>query len=236
MAMKAIVWTDFNRWKAGKRKEGHFTENPLWIAYRMNLLRHYCCASVRRQVVAPLAHVILCNPQTRKTVMEYAKAFKVQPTLLFNKAEEVAFLKKVVLPSDQVAMIRLDSDDMYHPNAVKDFVSLGEQLLKRNERPRYSCFRLGYAYNYHTKEMRNYDTRCVGPFFCHYWHGYDLLTFGQIKDGLKHHQIKGAAKIGGRRFIVGMHDRNTSSGMRNKFTAELITGLQYKLVREIYGL
>lgn len=237
--MLAIVWTDFNRWKAGKKKTAHFTENPLWIAYRMTLLRHYCVKSVGRQKDWPphsVPHVVLCNPRTKSAVVEYAKVFEHQPMFLFGKAEEEAFLARTVHGDDWVALIRIDSDDMYHPSAIADFLKYGDGELLRGRFPRYAYFRLGYAYNYKTRQMRTYDTHCVGPFFCHYWKGEDLLKFGRIGDPLRHHQIRDAKLIGGRRFVVGMHAENTSSGMCSRFTGVRIPEPQYSKVKEIYGL
>lgn len=217
MRVKILFWSAFNRWLANKKRferigQTHPALTPKWIHYRHQLWRVTALHSIQNQTKSDWDYAIGCNEQTANLTRTLFGNIP-QVKALHSKHESQAWLNRVLSGYDTAIVIRIDSDDMYHPDVA-------QEVYDNAQRPdaNYMMWRHGYGRDIRTGKLYNYNTIKSGPFFTHRYPASFLLDRGTM--GEPHHHIiwrKNPVLLSPGKFIVTLHDFNLSSktGMKN---------------------
>lgn len=216
MKVKILYWTAFNRWLANKEKyertgKTHPALTPEWIYYRHQLWRVTALHSVQNQTKANWDYAIGCNEKTEHITADLFSGVP-QVRALHSKAASQKWLEKALKGYDIAIVVRLDSDDMYHPDVTQEVY---ENALRIEP---YLMWKYGYGRDIIKNRLYTYNTIRSGPFFAHRYTAQFLLDRGTM--GEPHHHIiwrKQPYLLSPGKFIVSLHDKNLSSktGMKN---------------------
>ena len=224
-----IVYTPFNRNIIGRY---HKDKQPLedgWVRYRFGIWQKYTLQSILKQSYKNWKYFVLCNFKTKKTIDSlFSKIQDKRIFIVYHKTdEEQKIMNKVSKDCDEMVNVRLDSDDMYHPSALKDL----NNAINKFDAEWYQ-WENGYGYRYDNSPMSGelsvYHAHS-GPFFAHKYKTKDWLSLKTISEP-QHQTIakRGAVKLNDKRVLVGIHGNNTSTRLTISCFRKKITSLEEK--------
>jgi len=215
-----------------------------WLDYRIKVMCTYTIPALIAQKNKEWSAVI----GTRKETLAYVKNHKsLRSMLSAHLLEDKVFISSehalmdfrcgcpLIQDCDFVIMAHLDSDDIYHPKAVDEFLGAGPFTGGRGSNAcRYQeviRYHNGYFYQATTGDMHVYSS-LIPPFYAQVWSKADLHN--PVVKRVRHHtgmsKNKSCRVISmKRRYIVVIHGENKSSKFRRKKT--LLTPKQIAAVR-----
>lgn len=161
-----LFWTPYNRAKWSythkDRSRPHPTLDPRWLEVRFEIWRRYCLQSMQNQTHEDWHAIVCCDPDSRDIMQPMFDRIKDKRIFIgYENAKANREFLADIGKNDNVITIRLDSDDMYHPEALR-------AVLDGKFRE-WAIFKKGYAVRTETpkKHMWHYDVFGSGPFFAH---------------------------------------------------------------------
>lgn len=235
---QVIVWTTFNSWLPhAARYIGvvHPALRQEWIIKRFETWKQTALQSLFRQSHKDWKYVVRCHAQSKALCSRLFSGIDKRVSAIYCPCNEVSIIKQLVGDADEVLMVRLDSDDCYHPMALQQAIEWAESSDRL-----YAYWARGYAYNTTNKNIWKYETKSSGPFFVHRWKVADLLKYGRLQDPLRHCKIKWqrSSELPYRRFCVNVnHGQNDSTRPHRKRFVEMVTDLELRQkISTFYGL
>lgn len=236
--MTALFYTSFNRAMFHNLRDGdnlHPSLRRPWIYYRFRLWRKYVWSSILRQTDRDWMYVVCCHGDARKITQPLFSSIKDSRLVVTHSLlEEQAFIKSV--KGDEVYLIRLDSDDMYHPFTLAE--------LRKAPVHEWYYWQNGYIYIMRPDtvvsengKMWLYDCIKCGPFFAHRytprnWRKKTGITEPSHGKILQHNPYR----MPDGRFVVGINDHNTSTRIRSRNTGEKLFGDRKWKILEEFGI
>lgn len=159
----------FTQYKKGNK---HPTLTREWLEPRLLLWKNTALASILNQTIDNFQYWILCDPRTDDIFDDVIGFDNLDPRvkiihskLAFTPEATKQIQDYIDYSADQWFLVRLDSDDYYHPMVLED---LDRQ---KGDRPFYS-FHSGFSYNFATKQFALWEPLKKGqknppPFYCH---------------------------------------------------------------------
>jgi len=195
------------------RTQVHPTLIESWIKDRFSIWKHSAMRSISNQTRKDLVYFLCCNAETKEIIDPIFRKHVSDDRIVLDYSETIESRKRILQIGDnteEVFLVRLDSDDMYHPEA-------GERLLNTRNSSGWYAWRRGYGLRYETGHMWRYDCKGVGPFFAHRMPGHIFSTYPVIKEcsHAEVHKFNPTIMDHGH-FIVGVHGMNTTTHIRNK--------------------
>ena len=128
MSMRLAIWTRFNM---PMPRHGDIYRDPAWVKSRLLLYRNWTLPSLRNQSFQDFDILLQCAPDTARLLYEFGGDLpSLGVTLVFDGGRE--YYRTLPDDVDQVAFLRIDSDDMYASGAVQAaHDALPERLLLR---------------------------------------------------------------------------------------------------------
>ena len=233
--MRLIFWTPFNRAMFPQihrnKKDIHPSLTESWILPRFRIWDKLTWHSIQNQSFSDWRYVVCCHEKSRDITDGLFSTIKDKRLIVCYTNEEKKWVNEIGRGQDRIVSVRVDSDDMYHPQAAAEVLSYAEFGHQ------YVSFRYGYAMEYATGRMFNYDCGGTGPFFGHIRGNRDWGRCRGIND-INHVQI---AKyhpliVPQRRFIVGLTRMNTSTSMGIKNVGRELIGENAAYARQMFNL
>jgi glycosyltransferase involved in cell wall biosynthesis len=192
-----LFWSslDLQAWRRDRRAE--------WIEYRFRHWLAFTLPSILAQRVGDFRYWLVCDPAGRAITERLAQAIKDDRVRLVYADECPALLRR--LPAaDRHLVARLDSDDMYHPDVAGD-------LLERRATTPFLQFNRGHVCDVRSGQLCGWKARS-SPFYCHVY-GDELRTQDPWSEP-NHSTVRPLAEeLGPGRFLVTIHDGNTTSSL-----------------------
>lgn len=115
---KIIVSIKFNNWAYGPTSIERLSES--WIKYRISIFMNYTLKSLVNQTNQDFTTVIQYDEKSEKTITEELKKYKKLPeNIIFTSSKNSkALIDQLIIGFDQLYLVRLDSDDMYHKSFI----------------------------------------------------------------------------------------------------------------------
>ncbi|MGL5675393.1 MAG: glycosyltransferase [Cellulosilyticaceae bacterium] len=120
MTKKIVIWTLFNidpKWANNPYKEARLTKE--WIDYRMSLFMDYTCKSLRAQTNQEFLALIAYDGQTEDLIRNTLKQYATLPENIRFVTNMYAEISKACVGYDKLYYMRVDSDNMIHPDFVQ---------------------------------------------------------------------------------------------------------------------
>lgn len=172
---KAKISLDLNGSRANeKNSSSYFTEDGThkaltydWIYNRYVIWKHLTYQSILQQDTPYDLYVLVCHIKSKAIIEEIFKeelANDPKLKILYNHCDsfegECLILTEKATKEDPVYLVRIDSDDCYHPNVCKKLLSLDV-----SKTPKFISFNHGYNYDYknNVMEIRNYKKEPYTP-------------------------------------------------------------------------
>lgn len=189
-----------------------------WLNQRLELFQKYTLKSLLNQTVPITKVLMICANYSRDILLPKINyAFGENPDMehtewFFSSASLIDFVNEGKY--EYIYMLRTDSDDLYHAEAVADCI----EVLPRSDKPRVVKFVLGYIYELERKRL--YTTSLGLPFYCTVYPGkmFDYSNYRQYSRGdqtkvmKKHHPLL----IQSRRYMILDHSLNISKDPRRE--------------------
>lgn len=220
MTRKMIINIVFNidpKWPRNPYKYARLTKE--WIDYRMDIFMKYTCRSLKNQTNQNFICFIAYDKESETLIKSALGRYEKLPNnIRFTTDMKSDTINEIKKGCDYVYMIRLDSDNMYHPDFIKklfaiDVSSDTKAILCQN----------GYVYNVPTNEIAEFYRE--SPSF------YVLLYKPEDYINEKYYKIKGGHMgvidlnptiLDGYNFVVVVHESNVSNNFKKTFYQRLI--------------
>jgi len=234
MKRQFVVWTGFNKNRFGK-KEGkvHKSLTEQWIFDRINIWRNHTWQSILRQKYKDWVYFMCCDLAAKDITdigfaqIKDSRFHVVYPGKCHN------LMTKISSGYDEMVNVRIDSDDMYHPNALRE--------LSKNIESDYDWYvwKNGYAYQYDfARELRQYEPKRTGPFFAHRYKDVSEWVANDVFNEGQHHRVskKKHKVLSGGSIIVGIHGQNSTTAWSTGCFKRIIAGWEKVEVLKGFGL
>jgi len=216
---RIIVFTGFNRAKFSQMQvgDGHRTNTEEWIQYRFNIWKKYTWQSILNQTYWKWDYCLCCDPATRSIVDHYFGKIKDKRFhIMYEETDhERMIMNMLAQRCTQIVNVRLDSDDMYHPDAI-------QELTYALDNEAYDWFQwqhgFGYEYCDGIGVLKKYRPgHKSGPFFARRFNKGEWLK-GTLRMGCQHQLVKkkNPMILSNGKILVGLHGINTSTSLRAK--------------------
>lgn len=210
-------------------------ETEDWVKERLDFFQRYALRSLQIQTFQDFRILLLCGKRFKHITSKWALPSRVERA--YDMGRE--FLKSV--DTDYISITRIDTDDIYHKNAMEN---VRDKLVLSDKR---ECliFREGYHWDILNRFLRMNRRRPSPPFYTHIFPKTIYKNWQRYSD----EHFMGHGKAGGRldatvelpkyRFCVIRHDHNVGLyrreikneefgpdemlKMKKKFGEELIT-------------
>lgn len=148
---RVVFYTLFNTGRLGAA-----CDTEAWTTARLGLWRRFTLPSILRQEHPAFEYWMVCDRSLDHLVRPHLEAIgEPLVRIVYDDAKEQALQQ---LPDDAgYALVRVDSDDLYHPSAAGHFATA------RAPRQFLQCNR-GYAYDLRRSQLRRWNSRS-SPFF-----------------------------------------------------------------------
>lgn len=247
MKTKLVFFSSFNRTLFPQVHKDKSRPHPClhrdWIEKRFEIWNRYTRMSIANQAVEDHIYVVCCYPDARQITDEvFADVIKADTRLRLSYSwsdQGKQVMREIARGCDEIMLVRVDSDDMYHPKASKGLMDA--------PRREWYYWRKGYAYVYQPGKrdggkqedgkMYRYDTQGVGPFFAHRMLPADFLRLDAIRQR-NHKSIRkhNPAVLPRGMFLVGITNQNTSTRIKSKTVKGKMYNPQKQQVLEEYGI
>lgn len=211
MTSKLVFWTAFNSYQSSKCLRGmpegsvHPVQTEDWTAYRADLWRKLTLNSLFNQTHEDFLYVVLLDPELRHLTDRVLPKHpdKRGGRVLYCYRDEPVL--RMLREYDEIVFALIDNDDMYARDAG---------ALMMDCPARWMYFKHGYAFDYMTRKVWEYDTIGSGPFFAHRTDPKTIRLFDRSKRHPVHKSVidaPGLIELPPGRFCVTLHEANTSS-------------------------
>ena len=233
-----IFYCGFNCAKHLKDKKSgpHFTLKEEWVAERFRIWRDYCWHSIVNQTYKDWIFCLRCDLRSKPLIKKYFRAIKNEKLFVVyeDSTQEERLIERFYNGSKNITNVRIDSDDMYHPDALQNLVD----AIKRTGEKWY-LFKKGYGCVYsqmcQSGSMKVYNPPLSGPFYARMLPRDEWKKDG-IKIKIQHHHVckKDPVKLKDGMVMVGIHPGNTSTrfGMKRTFRSKLTEEEMKVVLRE----
>ena len=199
----------------------------------MEIWKNTALQSIQKQSYEEWIYLVGCNPETRHIIDPLAKDIGDSRVVMdyMETPESLERIKEIALDNDEITTLRLDTDDMYHPEVALEVMTAGA-------RSEYMVFVDGYAYRFETGHMWKYNCFGTGPFFARRYLNRDEFAKKTIVLEMSHVKIKATNPeiMSEGRFIVGITKQNTTTKPNNKRFYEKIYQPQKDQVLRTFGV
>lgn len=204
-----------------------------WIEYRMDIFINYTCKSLLNQVNQDFTAIIYYDPLSTQLVMNALSKYKELPSNIifvpidpkyFFTLSNTHILDSYIADYDYLYLVRIDSDDMYHPSFIQQLHDLNidnsiECILNQN----------GYIYDIHENSLGLWSYNSP-PFYTLVYKVSDYLN------GFRYDLSQGHSSainlncciLDSRNFMVISHNKNTSTAFNNEFNCGEIIDINEK--------
>lgn len=211
--LQVVFWTPFNRalFRATMPDKApvHPTYTGEWNAARYKIWKNTALRSIQAQTFQDFTYLFCCNPETEPILNDLWDVKDKRVVLQFSGTDRAqAVLKRLNDVAKNIITIRLDSDDLYHPEVAEECVacrSIAEWMV----------FKSGYAFRESSGHMWNYDVGGSGPFFAHSYKDNQFIK--KEMNEFSHAKIKGFqhTTMSTGKFIVSITGMNTTTFSTN---------------------
>jgi hypothetical protein len=213
-----LFWSslDLHPWRRERRAE--------WIEYRFRHWLAFTLPSILGQRVGDFRYWLVCDPAGRSITEPLREAIRDERVQLVYADECPALLRR--LPAAERHLVaRIDSDDLYHPDVAGD-------LLDRRATTRFLQFNRGHACDVRSGRLCGWRVRS-SPFYCQVYG--DELRALEAWGEPNHSTVRPLAEeLGPGRFLVTIHDANTTSSL--PLRAAPLPDRRRRRVLEAFGL
>jgi hypothetical protein len=233
--MIQVFWTGFNRAKFNEEPgKVHCTLTADWNQKRFEHWKRFTWPSIQNQSVQEWRYFVCCDPATRDIVEPLFQQID-DPRLIVDfmgTPESEVRIEEFRKTWRQIVTMRIDSDDMYHPDAALAV----KKYLQHHKQVDWVAFKQGYGVVIPNWKLFHYDTRTIGPFFAHRHRG----TFGEggIVNEPAHKSVKKRNPdiLEPGMFMVMVHDTNTTTMARSICFREKMYGYKKQKVLNTFGV
>jgi len=179
-------------------------ETEDWVKERLDFFQKYALRSLQVQTFQDFRILLLCGKRFKHITSKWALPTRVERA--YDMGRE--FLKSI--DTDFLSVTRLDTDDIYHKNAMENV----RDKLIMSERRECLIFREGYSWNMMNRYLHTHRRRPSPPFYTHIFPKSIYRNWQQYSD----EHFMGHGRAGGRlsttielpkyRFCVISHDHN----------------------------
>ena len=240
MKQQIVVFTGFNRAVLKGVGSTNGVYNALtrqWNVDRFKIWNRYTLLSIKNQCYTKWLYCVCCDVRTKHIMQPLFSGINDKRVIIVYTDQEEKVMKKISQRCDQIVMVRIDSDDIYHPFVLKE---LSDALWKFSEQ-NWFIWNHGYGYQYtHLEhdnvfgEMKTYQS-LSSPFFAHrYINVSKWLEKGIIRE-TSHVRVKNKKPhvMDGNRVIVGLTGKNTSTNMKKRcFKQRVSYGMKTNILAE----
>jgi len=218
-----VFWTPWNRVQFPEchhdKTKQHPTLTEEWTRQRMDIWERTALKSIINQHYTNWFYFVCFNPATQEMIRPHFNRIVKDERVYMDFSETVPSRKKIVEISRQydfITLVRLDSDDMYHPDA-------GSEIMSTSSKTKWFMWKEGYGYRWETKHMWIYDCIGSGPFFGHRMTGLEFGQYPVVKERA-HNEVKelNPTMLSNGMFLVSITGMNTTSRVRSKNFKEKI--------------
>lgn len=233
---RLVIWTSFNRAMFPNihkdKTKPHPTLTEGWLRKRFSLWERTAWKSIKAQTYTDFVYVVCCSHLAEPITTRLFGGIK-DPRLYLahGSARSVrGKMKQLAEGMDEVITLRLDSDDMYHPQAAQD-------VMDYRGPKEWMIFKRGYGYDMATGRLFAYDTKRSGPFFAHRWDGEEWGNRPGVGE-IGHHRVwqHKPAILPKFRFVVNITGMNTSTRVTARNFLFEIGGKSAVQARKVFGL
>lgn len=235
--MKILFWTPYNRARFKEchkdKSKPHPALTEKWIVPRFKIWKETCLMSILNQSYENFKYYFCCDPLTKDIIDPLFSEIKDPRVILQYSGTDEARkrIHDIGSSGEQIISIRLDSDDMYHKDAVSELITEGRVQ-------QWFAWVEGYGFNYKTRKLYHYKCHNIGPFFAHRYIYPNEFKKKPMVTEIAHDLIKQKnpkiLSVG--KFIVGITGMNTTSRERSKLFYEEILGNEKSQILKDYGL
>ncbi len=234
-----IIYTSLT----GRQGIPSFDKNKDWLKFRIEFFKKYTINSLINQSEHNFLHWISFREKTEEEPLinelrEYLKSLNYNFVFTFGfqyphpKYQTKEFrkeiperlqrsldiVKKLYQGQKSIYLTFLDSDDLFHRDAIKEIQSYDFKYKRA------LCFDKGYIYNTNTKVLAQWNPDTCPPFSTIL---YPVETFFNAKKHLEYRpgyvshltvpRLFNVIKLSGRKYIVGCHGMNSTTTWRHSF-------------------
>lgn len=224
---KIIIDISFN-----KNKLNQFRLNKEWIDYRMSIFMNYTFKSLINQTNQSFTAIIHYDELSEVLIQSALSQYNLMPSNIIFTSSGNALIKKIIHGYDYLYIVRLDSDDMYHPNFI-------QQLIDFEHTSNLECIvnKEGYVYDIVGDNLGIWYAQSP-PFFTLIYKVQDYLSgFRYILNShtnaikLNHYVFNSG------NFMVILHGQNTSTKFNHPFVRNIIdNSIQKKIILNNFNL
>lgn len=211
MNKKIVIDIAFNVW--------FHDVNPVcltkeWIDYRINIFMKYTGRNLMNQTNQSFLCILRYDKSTEDLVFDALSKYPKLPDNIIFTCEGGNVINKYINGSDYLYLVRLDCDDLYHPDVI-------DKLDKFPYRDGLECIICQYGYGYDSINnilSTRYDVS--PPFYTliyktnEYLNGFRYtLKGGHTSAKYLNHEV-----LNGRNYLIVLHDKN----LLNKFYCNLL--------------
>ncbi len=216
MERQIVVYSGFNRAMfshVGTVNGIHKSLTSGWIIPRAEIWKKYTWKSILNQTYKDWEYCLCCHPSAKIITDTCFKDIKDDRFhLVYSETvQERCVIQMLSSGNDQMINVRIDSDDMYHPEAIAE---LDDAL--NDESQDWFIWQNGYCYQYNNPKHRMkvyHPGHGSGPFFAKRYKTADWLKQDIIAIRCQHQKvIKNNPKIlSDNKILVGITGNNTST-------------------------
>lgn len=227
--MKVIFWSWLN-----VHRFSSAVETQAWTDHRVALWKRTALASVEAQRGCSWEYVLFVHPKRARMTAGIQKEYESSTRVHIVEAGwedgvmTGAAASKFLSSRQDMSLLtlRLDSDDRYHPKA-------GKAAAKASANSRWVQFNKGHAINERNGAVHEWE-QVSSPFYGRRYTNKEL-SGSPLWHAPSHNKVRRYARpVGGRMFMVTIHARNTSTGIRH--CGAQLRFNEAQRVRRVYSL
>lgn len=184
-----------------------------WIEPRIKIWKETALQSIMQQSYDDWVYLVGCDYNTRHIIDPLVKDVEDPRVIIdyMDTPESRDRIKELALNHAELVTLRLDSDDMYHPETAME-------VMTTDVRTEYMVFRRGYAYRYETKHLWKYDCKGTGPFFARRYYNTDEFATKDVVLEMSHVEVRktNPAYLSEGKFMVSITGLNTTTKPNSK--------------------
>jgi hypothetical protein len=239
-----VIFSGFNRAIFELAGETGGVPNCLtedWISKRANIWKNFTWKSIQNQTCKKWVYCLCCHVKSKELIEKYFSDITDERFHIayMGTKQEKRVMAKMASGMQQMVNVRIDSDDMYSPDAIRIY----NDAIVRDRTQDWFMFRRGYAYQYEerNKRMKYYSPgHGSTPFFAKRYSVGEWLKQGEIAIKCQHHKVKKLHKpkmLPDGHVLVGIQGTNTTTKFKHPcFSKDYVKGNQKLQVLERFGI
>lgn len=213
---RIVIYSGFNRAmlpQTGCNVDGvHNSLTSGWIKARYDIWKRFTWQSILNQTYTNWIYCICCHPNLeakKNTDALFSNITDPRFRLVYSETEqENNVMKEIAEGYEEIVNVRIDSDDMYHPNAIQELCT----VLNTTD-SEWFLWRKGYCYQYNGGKMKTYQPNVSGPFFAKRYKKKEWMRNDTIGIRMQHQKVKKLKPyiMLNNRILVGITGNNTTT-------------------------